>query len=75
VAQQKSVLHYWSKHHGVFGRIGIGSIILFHHLLRYCLAVVSSFANSRRREIDNVRKQVSAACLRAMFSATGLRKA
>jgi GT2 family glycosyltransferase len=75
VAQQKSVLHYWSKHHGIFGRIGIGSIILFHHLLRYCLAVVSSFANSRRREIDNVRKQVSAACLRAMFSATGLRKA
>jgi GT2 family glycosyltransferase len=75
VAQQKSVLHYWSKHHGFFGRIGIGSIILFHHLLRYCLAVVSSFANSRRREIDNVRKQVSAACLRAMLSSTVLRKA
>lgn len=68
VAQQRSVLHYWSKHHGFFGELGIGSIMLFHHLLRYTVAVLAGFANPQRREQNHLRKQVSAACLRAFFS-------
>ena len=34
LAQQRSVLHYWSKHHSCLGVLGIRSIMLFHHLLR-----------------------------------------
>ena len=40
VAQQRSVLHYWRKHHGFWGVMGIRSIMFFHHLVRYGFAVV-----------------------------------
>lgn len=67
VAQQRSVLYYWSKYYGLFGRLGIGSIILFHHLLRYAVAVLSGFGDPRRRQESDVRKQVSGACLRQLL--------
>jgi hypothetical protein len=67
VAQQKSILYYWSKYHSIFGVLGIRSILLFHHLLRYTAAVLSGFGNSRRREQSDVRKQVSGACLRELL--------
>ena len=38
VAQQKSVLYYWSKHHGTLGMLGVRTIMLCHHLLRYAVA-------------------------------------
>ena len=63
VAQQRSVLYYWSKYHGFWGGLGIRSIILFHHLLRYLIATVTSVASSGRGREDEVRKQVSVACL------------
>ena len=68
VAQQRSVLHYWKKHHGFWGEMGIRSIMLFHHLLRYSFAVVSSFLDSKRRAQGDVRKEVSEACLRELIS-------
>jgi GT2 family glycosyltransferase len=68
VAQQKSVLHYWSKHHSFWGVIGIRSIIFFHHVARYGFAVVSGLARRKHSPESEVRKQVCAACLRAMFS-------
>jgi len=68
VAQQKSVLHYWSKHHSFWGVMGIRSIIFFHHVARYGFAVVSGLARGKPSPENEVRKQVSAACLRAMFS-------
>ena len=43
VAQQRSVLHYWNKHHSFFGVLGIRSIMLFHHLLRYTFAVLRAW--------------------------------
>jgi GT2 family glycosyltransferase len=67
VAQQRSVLHYWRKHQGFFGVIGIRSIIFFHHLLRYSLAVASGFLHPKRRSEGEVRKQVSGACLRELL--------
>src|SRR5260370_435973 len=70
VAQQRSVIHYWSKHHGFVGVMGIRSIIFFHHLLRYSLAVASGFLHPKRRSEGEVRKQVSGACLRALISGT-----
>jgi GT2 family glycosyltransferase len=68
VAQQKSVLYYWSKYHKTLGVLGIRCILLFHHLLRYTAAVLFGFGHSQRRAQSDVRKQVSVACLRGIFS-------
>jgi GT2 family glycosyltransferase len=68
VAQQRSVLHYWTKHHSFLGVLGIRSIILFHHLLRYTFAALSSLAHSQERPQNDVRKQVSSACLRQLLT-------
>ena len=67
-AQQRSVLYYWSKHHGFWGALGIRSILLFHHLIRYSFAFVSGLLHSKNRAEGDVRKQVSGACLRELFS-------
>jgi GT2 family glycosyltransferase len=68
VAQQKSVLYYWTKHHSFFGVLGIRSMMLFHHLLRYTFAALSGLARSQRLAESDVRKQVSGACLRELLS-------
>ncbi len=68
VAQQRSVLYYWSKHHSYWGVLGIRSIFLFHHLLRYCAAVASSMVHPKPGAEANVRKQVSGACLRQLLT-------
>jgi len=75
VAQQKSVLHYWTKYHSFFGVLGIRSILLFHHLLRYAAAVVSSVTHSGKSTQIDVRKQVSGACLRELLSGSVPQKA
>ena len=67
VAQQRSILHYWTKHHTFFGVLGIRSIMLFHHLLRYAITVLSDLARSRKGLHSEVRKQVSGACLRQLL--------
>jgi hypothetical protein len=67
VAQQRSVLHYWSKHHTWFGVLGIRTIMLFHHLMRYTIATLSSFMDSQKTTQTDVRKQVSGACLRQLL--------
>jgi GT2 family glycosyltransferase len=68
VAQQKAVLHYWTKHHSFLAVFGIRSILLYHHLLRYMIAVLSGLAHSRKSEQNDVRKKVSGACLRDLIS-------
>ena len=68
VAQQRSVLYYWTKHHSVWGVLGIRSIMLFHHLLRYTVAVLSGLLHSQESPQGDVRKQVSGACLRELLS-------
>jgi GT2 family glycosyltransferase len=68
VAQQRSVLHYWTKHHSFWGVLGIRSIMLFHHLLRYSFAALSGLAHFRESAQSDVRKQVSGACLRELLS-------
>jgi GT2 family glycosyltransferase len=67
VAQQRSVLHYWTKHHTFLGVLGIKSIILSHHMLRYLVAALSSLAGSQKRSQNEARKQVSEACLRQLL--------
>lgn len=66
VAQQRSILYYWRKHHGFWGMMGICSVMFVRHLVRYGFAVVVSLARLERAGED-VRKHVSGACLRAML--------
>jgi GT2 family glycosyltransferase len=66
VAQQRSVLRYWRKHHSRLGVLGIRCIMLFHHVLRYATATVSGLSESRRTR-NYVRRQVSGACLRELL--------
>ena len=68
LAQQRSVLQYWRKHHGTGGVTGIRSIMFFHHLVRYSFAVVLGLARGMQSAEGDVRKQVSGACLRALLS-------
>lgn len=74
VAQQRSVLHYWTKHHTVLGVLGIRSIMLFRHLLRYLMAGLANPANSKRASQSEVRKRVSSACLRQLLYGSVPRK-
>jgi GT2 family glycosyltransferase len=67
VAQQRSVLQYWSKHHTFLGVLGIRSIMLFHHLVRYGVAALENLAPSQKRSQNVVRKRVSGACLRQLL--------
>jgi len=68
VAQQKSVLHYWKKHHSFLGVLGIRTIMFLHHLMRYTVAALSGLSSSEKGAKSEVRKQVSGACLRALVS-------
>jgi hypothetical protein len=67
LAQQRSVIHYWTKHHRFFGVLGIRSIMLFHHLVRYTFAVLSGLTHSPGSARSEVGKQVSGACLRELI--------
>jgi GT2 family glycosyltransferase len=68
VAQQRSILYYWRKHHGFWGITGIRSLLLLHHLVRYGFAAVAGLVRQTRNAKGDVRKEVSGACLRAMLS-------
>jgi hypothetical protein len=67
VAQQRSILHYWRKHHSSVGLLGIRSILVFHHLLRYLIALFSVTAHTKTSQPE-VRRQVSRACLREILA-------
>ena len=67
LAQQKSILYYWSKYHSIFGVLGIRSILLFHHLLRYTLAVVAGLTHPQKQAQTEARRRVSGACLRELI--------
>jgi GT2 family glycosyltransferase len=68
VAQQRSIIHYWTKHHHFFGVFGIRSIMLLHHLMRYTFAVLSGLAHSQGSRRSEVVKQVSGACMRELIA-------
>jgi hypothetical protein len=70
VAQQKSLLYYWRKHHGFWGETGIRSIMFFRHLGRYAASVIMGLARGKGTTGGDARKEVSADCLRELFSGT-----
>jgi GT2 family glycosyltransferase len=67
VAQQRSVIHYWTKHHGFFGAWGFRGILFFNHFLRYTFAALG-LRHSQGSAQNEVRKKVSGACLRELLS-------
>lgn len=71
VAQQQSVFYYWSKHHGLWGLLAIKTLVLCRLLLRYLFAVLIPSRSPQDNAERDTRKQVSAACLREVFSASG----
>lgn len=68
VAQQRSVLYYWKKHHGRLGLWGIRSVLLLHHLLRYLFGAASRLVQSSKSQSNDDRGLVVRACLRALVS-------
>jgi GT2 family glycosyltransferase len=68
LAQQRSVLYYWHKHHGFWAMMAIRSLMFFRHLARYGFAAVAGVMRRKPGAEGDVRKQVSGACLRAMLS-------
>jgi len=68
VAQQRSVLYYWRKHHGLLGVLGIRCIMISRHLFRYLFAIASGFMSSEQFVVSDVRKKVSGACLKELVS-------
>ena len=69
VAQQRSILHYWRKHHTFLGVLGIQSIMFAHHLLRFTTATATSLLRGSKDRIK-IRKEVSGACLRQLLFGT-----
>jgi GT2 family glycosyltransferase len=68
VARQRSILRYWSKHHGICGVWSIRSVMLLHHTLRYWFALLSGFVRPKRKSESDVCRQVSEACVRELVS-------
>jgi GT2 family glycosyltransferase len=68
LTQQRSVLRYWKKHHSVAARIGIKSFIFIHKAGRWAVALATFSLNPSKRQDSKMRMDVSAACLRDLFS-------
>jgi len=69
LAQQRSVLYYWAKHHGRWGKLGIRGILLIHHAVRYASALARDLAPAKSSAERKMRKQVSVACMRELLVA------
>lgn len=70
VAQQRAILRYWRKNHSFLGVLGIRSIMLLHHLLRYAFAALSNVVHSPKARQLEVRRRVSGACMRQLLFGT-----
>ncbi|HTS07806.1 MAG TPA: glycosyltransferase family 2 protein [Candidatus Eisenbacteria bacterium] len=67
LAQQRSVLYYWDKHHGLGGRLGIRGMMILQHVRRFAAAVASRATQSNSPVENEVRKKISSACLRELL--------
>jgi GT2 family glycosyltransferase len=68
VTQQRSVLRYWKKHHGVLGWLAMSCLVLVHRSLRGAIALIHYATRPSRREDSQTRLHVAAECLKAVFS-------
>jgi len=75
VEQQRSILRYWSKHHTLLGRLGIASVLLFKHLVRYVVGAISRLLKGTGHGDDLFRMRVNIACMEALISGNRVKKA
>jgi GT2 family glycosyltransferase len=68
VAQQRSILYYWAKHHGRLRLLGIRNVLFCHHLMRYLFGVLSRLVPLHRWQPNDDRRRITKACLRALVS-------
>jgi GT2 family glycosyltransferase len=72
VAQQRAVLHYWSKHRGRFGCLGIRAILFSRQLSRYLFGIAARCLGCSTTK-NNTRIAVRGACVRALMFGAGHR--
>jgi|SRR5208282_2790766 len=68
MTQQRSLLHYWSKHHGKFGQFGIRAILILHRLVRWGSALAKRVMRPSCRRKSKNRMQLNWACLQDLFA-------
>ncbi len=68
IAQQRSLLQYWHKHHGLLGLLEIRGVLVCHHALRCLYGLLSRCFRSSGTSRDAGGLVVSISCLRALFS-------
>jgi GT2 family glycosyltransferase len=69
LTQQRSLLRYWRKHHGIIGRMGIRCLLAVHRSVRLSAAFASRILTASNREDSRTRMRVSWACLQDAFRA------
>jgi hypothetical protein len=68
VIQQRSILRYWKKHHGLLGSLGMRCLIFLNKLVRCGAASISYLALPSKRAESVLRLRVAASSLLALFS-------
>lgn len=68
LTQQRSVLRYWKKHHGISGAMGMRCLIFGSKLVRCGVALFNLLARPSKRSDSRLRLRVAGASLMALFS-------
>ncbi|EEF62384.1 glycosyltransferase family 2 protein [Pedosphaera parvula] len=67
LTQQRSILRYWKKHHGVTGQVSMSCLIFAHKCARWVAALGSYVMRPSKRKDSLTRMQVSAASMMAIL--------
>jgi GT2 family glycosyltransferase len=67
--QQRSLLYYWKKHHGLLGLAAITCLSLVHSAIRYGFSAAQLVLKPSTREQCLLRMKTNSACLRALVVA------
>jgi GT2 family glycosyltransferase len=68
VTQQRSVLHYWDKHHGAAARRAIRSVFFCRYAIRYVVGICGMKLRIPGERQGHYRIEVSKACVSALLS-------
>lgn len=64
VTQQRSILRYWKKHHGITANLGFGCLIFLQKGSRWLASLVFYLIKPSKRIDSQTRMKVAGACLR-----------
>lgn len=70
VTQQRSVLHYWDKHHGAAARRAIRNFFLCRYAIRYLVGVCAMKLRILAKRQAYSKIEASKACVTALLSGT-----